>query len=165
VVLEQGTRAPVTGASVEAEGTVVRTDAQGRAMLRGLGAARVRVRVDADGHSSQSETVSRPASDHAELQIELTDGGDMHGRVTDYRGDPVPGARVVVRELDSGEVLAETRTGAAGRWTVDGLPEGDVEVEAFPPASREDELAEVAQRSDILRGRTTRDVDLRLGRR
>jgi hypothetical protein len=164
-VVEQGTRRPISGAAVEADGTLARTNAQGLAVLRRLSADRVRVQIDADGHSSRSATVTRPASDQAELRVELVDGGGMQGKVIDYRGDPVPGSRVVVRDARSGDVLAEVHTGAAGRWAVEGLPEGDVEVEAYPPGSRDDELAEVAQRSDVLRGRTTRDVDLRLDRR
>lgn len=164
-VVEQGTRAPIAGASVEADGTVARTDGQGRAALSGLASERVRVQVDAEGRSSRSTVVVRPPGDHAELRIELVDGGNMEGRVIDYRGDPVPGSRLVVRDAASGELLAETQTDATGRWSVLGLPEGDVDVEAFPPASRDDELAEVAQRSDVLRGHTTRGVDLRFDRR
>jgi protocatechuate 3,4-dioxygenase beta subunit len=163
-VVEQGTRRPISGASVQADGMQVRTDAQGRARLRGLSVARVRVEVEADGRSSRSVSVVRPAGEHADLRVELVDGGNVEGRVIDYRGDPVPGAEVVVRAAQTGEVLAEVRTGQAGRWAIDGLPEGDIVVEAFPPIGRDD-LAEVAQRSDVLRGRTTRGVDLRLERR
>jgi hypothetical protein len=62
-------------------------------------------------------------------------------------------------------VVAERRSGAGGRFAADGIPEGDIVLEAWPPEDREDDLAPIAQRSDVLRGRTTRDIDLRLERK
>ena len=83
--------------------------------------------------------------------------------VTDWRGDPIGGAHVVIKVGDS--VVAERRTDAKGQFSADGIPEGDVVLEAWPPTDREEDLAPVAQRSDVLRGRTTRGIDLRLERK
>jgi phosphopantothenate synthetase len=75
----------------------------------------------------------------------------------------VAGATVVVRVGD--EAVEELHTSARGRFTASGIPEGDVVLEALPPGDREHELAAVSQRTDVLRGRTTRGIDLRFERR
>jgi len=70
---------------------------------------------------------------------------------------------VVVRSRD-GQVLADTRTTADGRWSVPDLPEGDVTVEAVPPTALAAILAPVTVESDVRRGHVTREVDLRFDR-
>ncbi len=163
VVVEQGTGAPVSGALVRAGNRSGLTASDGRVTLKNLAGDAV-VEVNATGLSGRRATVREPAGDVESLVVELVPGGGLRGTVVDYAGDPVPGAEVVVRDLDGSE-LARVRTSAAGTWSVDGLPEGDVDVEAYPPPGREVELAEVAQRSDVLRGHVTQDVDLRFDRR
>jgi hypothetical protein len=101
----------------------------------------------------------------AEVAVDLVEGGSLAGIVTDYRGDPVPGSRVIIRDAGTDDVLGDVRAGAGGRFRVDGIPEGDLVLEAFPPQAREEELAEVAQSSDVLRGRVTADVEVRFDRR
>ena len=164
-VREVGRRDPIQGALVSAGSARALTDAEGLAVLEPLAASRVLVEAKAEGFTSASTAVQRPPGDRAEATLELSEGGGMQGVVIDYRGDPVAGAEVMVRARGSAEVLARTRTGAAGQWSVQGLPETDVRVEASPPTDRVDDLAEVALDSDVLRGHVTKDVDLRFDRR
>jgi hypothetical protein len=99
----------------------------------------------------------------ATLVFELEEAAGMEGEVTDERGEPVGGARVVVRSRD-GQVLADTKTTADGRWSAPDLPEGDVVVEAVPPTALAAILAPVTVESDVRRGHVTREVDLRFDR-
>ncbi|MBL4688390.1 MAG: carboxypeptidase regulatory-like domain-containing protein, partial [Nannocystaceae bacterium] len=57
-----------------------------------------------------------------------------------------------------------THTDAEGRFSAPGLPAGDYEVRASPPAARDEELAPDAQKTDVLRGHVTRGVHLRFDR-
>jgi protocatechuate 3,4-dioxygenase beta subunit len=164
-VVEQGTQDPVRGAVVAAGGQHARTDAEGHAVLSRLSSDRVRVDVDAEDRSARPVMVNRPDGDRTQIEVTVVEGGGLEGTVSDYRGDGVAGAHVVVRDASDHGVLAQTVSGAGGRWSVDGVPEGDVVVEVFPPDSRADDLAEVAQPSDVLRGHVTRDVDVRFDRR
>jgi len=163
-VLTEGSREPLSGVHVEAAGAHARTDADGRASVDRLMADRVTVEVRAEGYGARRVTVARDGAERRRVRVELSEGGDLQGRVIDYRGDPVAGAEVVVLD-DEGTVLGEIRTDGKGQWTLRGVPPGDVEVRAEPPAEREDELASDALSSDVLRGHVTRGVDLRLDRR
>lgn len=160
---------PVAGALVEAGGERGITDARGYARLGPLDTASVRVRVASSGRAPQSMTVSRPPQgpgrDVATAAFALVTGGAIEGWVTDYRGDPVAGASVVVVDPKSGAELGQIRSDRRGMWSFAGLRAGDVTLVAEPPADRLDELAAVTGFSDILRDRVTRDVDLRLPRR
>ncbi|MBL8976144.1 MAG: carboxypeptidase regulatory-like domain-containing protein, partial [Myxococcales bacterium] len=106
----------------------------------------------------------RPEGGAASLVFELDEAAGMEGEVTDERGEPVGGARVLIHSADGSALLAETRTTADGRWSVPDLPEGDVRVEAIPPAALAAILAPVAMDSDVRRGHVTREVDLRFDR-
>ncbi|MBC8071186.1 MAG: carboxypeptidase regulatory-like domain-containing protein, partial [Deltaproteobacteria bacterium] len=128
-----------------------------------LGEPSVTVDVQAPAFGGARRVVERGDGDRTDVLIELGQGGTIEGVVTDWRGDPVAGATVVVRVGD--EALEELHTSARGRFTVHGIPEGDVVLEALPPGDREHDLAAVSQRTDVLRGRTTRDIDLRFERR
>lgn len=163
-VLEQSTGRPLPGVRVEGGGAHARTDAEGRATLPRLTDERVRVEVRAEGYGLREVEVARGGAERRSIRIELTEGGGLRGRVTDYRGEPVLGVEVVVSDLDANE-LGRARTDVHGRWALSGVPAGDVEVTAAPPVAREDELAPDALRSDVLRGHVTRGVDLRLERR
>lgn len=156
---------PVAHATVAAEDRRVTTDANGLATLSPLGGALVEVVVEARGHETVRRRVTRPeAGDVTVVDVELEQGGRIEGVVTDYRGDPVADAHVALFDANDA-ALGETFTDARGRWSFDGVPEGDVLVVATPPPTREDDLADVAQDSDVLRGRTTKDVHLRFDRR
>ena len=164
-VREYGSGNAIKGASVTGGGLHARTNNQGAAEIGPFGGERVRLEIRAENFPTKVLRVERPAGTVAEVAVDLTEGGSLSGQVTDYRGDPVPGSRVVIRDAGTDAVIADVRAGAGGKFRVDGIPEGDLVLEAFPPRSREDELAEVAQRSDVLRGRVTQGVDLRFDRR
>ena len=163
-VLAEGTGTPLPGVKVSAGGVHARTDGDGMAILRRLSQERVRVSVHAEGLGSATREVSRDGAERRQVRVELTEGGGLRGRVIDYRGDPVAGVEVVVRDSE-GAVLGRTRTDGRGRWSMSGIAAGDVEVSAEPPVDREDEIAPATLSSDVLRGHVTRDVDLRFDRR
>lgn len=163
-VLEQSSGQPLPGVRVEAGGAHARTGDDGRATLPRLVEERVRVTVRAEGYGVQELAVARMGAERRAVRVELSEGGGLRGRVIDYRGDPVPGVEVVVSDVDGGE-LGRARTDARGRWALAGVPAGDVVVAADPPVEREDELGPAEERTDVLRGHVTRDVDLRLDRR
>ncbi|MEM7155309.1 MAG: carboxypeptidase regulatory-like domain-containing protein [Myxococcota bacterium] len=163
-VVAEGTGESLKGARVEGGGQRVRTDADGQATLTQLVEDEVTVVVHAVGYGERRLSLSRDDGDRQGRRVVLSEGGGVRGRVTDYRGDPVPGVEVVVRDLE-GTVLGRARTDGRGRFDVSGLPATDVEVAAQPPPEREDELAPTAQNTDVLRGHVTKGVDLRFDRR
>jgi protocatechuate 3,4-dioxygenase beta subunit len=165
-VRDRETARPISGATIAGSGTRARTGDDGRVELAGLGEDRVELEVAAAGYGSRIVAVERGDAEGAtERIVELSSGGALAGIVTDYRGDPVAAATVIARDREGGEVLAETTASATGAFRFDALPEGELWLEAEPPPSLADVLAPAAQASDVLRGRTTRDVDLRLERR
>lgn len=101
-VLERGTRAPVAGATVEAEGQAVETDADGRFALRGLAPGDVLVRVASPDHEPFS----------AREAVEEGRAREVEYRLRRRRYEPyeavVRGERdrreVAVRTLDAEEV-------------------------------------------------------------
>lgn len=164
VVREAGSGDPVAGATIAIDGRQVTTDAAGEALLVHLSAAQVAATIDAPGWVRERASVERPEGGRASLVVELEEGAAIEGTVQDERGEAVSGARIVIRHRRSGEVLAETTSGSGGAWRVDRLGEGDVIVEAAPPADLAEILAPTSAPSDVLRGRVTRGVDLRFDR-
>jgi protocatechuate 3,4-dioxygenase beta subunit len=162
-VRDRDTDDPIADAVVTVRGQRGRTDIRGVLELSALGDASVVVEVDAAGYGSARREVARGDGDRIDVVIELSQGGGLEGVVTDWRGDPVAGATVIVRVGD--EIVDELQTSARGHFAATGIPEGDVVLEAVPPADREDDLAAVSQRTDVLQGRTTRGIDLRFERR
>ncbi len=162
-VRDAATGVALPSATVEVGGHRGLTDRTGIAEFATLADDEVDVTVHADGHGTRSVTARRGGGDRSTVVVTLDEGGGVEGVVTDWAGDPVAGADVVIR--GHADVLAELRTDARGRFAARGLPAGDLVIEAYPPADREDDLAPVALRSDVLRGRTTRGVDLRFDRR
>ncbi len=165
-VRDRDTNDPIVGAAVVCDGVFARTDTRGLATFDAIAPDEIACEIEKDGWSRRQRTAKRTgerAGDRVEMIVELAEGGAVEGVVTDWRGDPIVGAQVVIKVGD--DVVAERTSGAQGRFTADGLPEGDIVLEAWPPADREEDLAPVAQRSDVLRGRTTRGLDLRLERK
>lgn len=162
-VRDRDTGDPIADAVVTAGGHRGRTDIRGVLELAALADATVTVDVDASGYGHVRREVERGAGDRTDVIVELAQGGAIEGIVTDWRGDAVAGATVVVTV--AGEVVQELHTSARGRFSASGIPEGDVVLEALPPGDREDDLAAVSQRTDVLQGRTTRGIDLRFERR
>ncbi|HEY8375448.1 MAG TPA: carboxypeptidase-like regulatory domain-containing protein, partial [Nannocystis sp.] len=111
-----------------------------------------------------STTFARPREGAGSLVIDLDEAAGLDGEVIDERGEPVAGARVIVRTRDGSAVLAETTTDTEGRWSVEGLAEGKLEVEAIPPPELAELLAPVRLQTDVRRGHVTREVDLRFDR-
>ncbi len=163
-VRARGSGDPIAGARVEVDDRLWSTDDAGEAEVRRLAGERVRVWVRAGGWVAQGEVIERPEGGAATLVFELDEAAGMEGEVTDERGEPVGGAWVRVHSSDGSALLAETKTTADGRWSVPDLPEGDVRVEAIPPAALASILAPVAMDSDVRRGHVTREVDLRFDR-
>ena len=165
VVRWKGTLEPVEGARVRGGGLTEVVDARGDAVLLGLGADSIRIEVSARGAPSVVRTLRRREAAGKTVFVELVEGGGLQGRVANYRGDPVAGAEVEVRRPGADTPLQTTRASARGRFAFDGLPEGDVEVQAWPPAGLEDDLESEVLGSDVRRGHVTEGVNFRLPRR
>jgi protocatechuate 3,4-dioxygenase beta subunit len=164
VVRAFGSGDPIAGARVEVDGQVWAADEAGEVRATRLARERVRVRVEAPGWVGASASVTRPEDGQATLVLDLDEAAGLDGEVLDERGEPVAGARLIVRTRDGNTVLAETTTDTEGRWSVEGLPEGYVSVEAIPPPGLADLLAPVTLQTDVRRGHVTREVDLRFDR-
>lgn len=165
VVRAAGSGDPIAGARVEVDGQVWAADEAGEVRAARLARERVRVRVEAPGWVGVGNSVARPAGGApATLVVDLDEAAGLDGEVTDERGEPVAGARLSVRTRDGNTVLAETTSDTEGRWSVEGLPEGDVTVEAIPPPGLAELLAPVTLQTDVRRGHVTREVDLRFDR-
>lgn len=161
-VRDRDTGVAIPDARVVVDGRVSTTDRRGLAEFAGLGDDALDVEVTSAQWGRRSVRVRRDG-DRTSVVVELAEGGAVEGIVTDWAGDPVAGAQVVIKAGDA--VVAEVRSDARGAFDAVGIPEGDIVLEAFPPADREDDLAPVAVSSDVLRGRTTRGLDLRFDRR
>lgn len=161
-VRDRETGVAIVGAHVTVAGRRGTTDRGGLAEFDALADDEVDIEVRSDEHGRGSARATE-AGDRQTIIVELRAGGSVEGIVTDWAGDPVAGATVTIRVGD--EVVAEQRSDARGRFIASGIPEGDIVLEAAPPDERADDLAPVALASDVLRGRTTRGIDLRLERR
>src|SRR5690606_11802339 len=151
-------------ARVEIDGHVFAADEAGEVRATRLARERVRVAVEAPGYVSATSTVARPSELAGSLVLDLDEAAGLDGEVTDERGEPVASARIVVRTRDGSVARAETTTDTEGRWSVEGVPEGDVMVEAVPPPGLDQLLAPVTLQTDVRRGHVTHEVDLRFDR-
>jgi hypothetical protein len=159
---------PLAGAHVTAGTRHAITDADGRARIDNLVGDTATVQVTADGWGADRARVQRPGEGEAapEARFTLREGGGLSGRVTDYRGDPVGDALVVAYTAGADpRELGRATTDADGNFSIEGVPEGDVELVAEPPPEREEDLAQAALSTDVLRGHVTRGADLRFDRR
>jgi protocatechuate 3,4-dioxygenase beta subunit len=144
-----------------------KTDEQGEYTFDDLAPGRVRVSVTAAEHAS-GEAVAhvRGDRDHpADLgAIDLAEAGEVEGQVVDADDQPVAGARVardgVPTYLPLGPLpRGIVATDREGRFTLGGLPEGHVALEAYFADLGRAQVADVPVRA----GRTTTRVKIAFG--
>ena len=163
VVTARG-RDPVAGAEVTLYTDLgvrrVRTDDKGTFSLAELAPGAARLRVRAHGMAPATIAVEVPDSrgrrPFAIPRVELAEAGEVSGEVVDARGQPVAGARVAKDEVPTWLVAGASPEGvvvtdAAGAFTLGGLGEGTVALEAFSPDGGRGRLEGVR----IVSGRTT----------
>ena len=119
-----------------------RTGARGTFALRELAAGGGSLHVRAPGFAGVSLRVVVPDSagqrTFALPRLELAAQGVIEGDVVDARGDPVAGARVARDHAPTWLVVGMRPEGVAvtdarGRFSVNELPEGTVDLEAYAP--------------------------------
>ncbi len=119
-----------------------RTDARGTFVLKELAPCGANLHVRAPGFAGVSVAVVVPDSAGQRLfafpRTELAAEGVIEGDVVDSRGDPVAGARVARDHAPTWLVVGMNPEGVAvtdarGRFSVGGLPEGNVALEAYAP--------------------------------
>jgi len=119
-----------------------RTGPRGTFALRELPAGGGRLHVRASGFASVSVPVVLPDSAGQRVfelpRVELAAEGVIEGDVVDARGDPVAGARVARDHAPTWLVVGMRPEGVAvtdarGRFSVNELPEGTVDLEAYAP--------------------------------
>lgn len=136
-----------------------RADGEGAWSIPRARAATWTVRFEADGYLAAERTVTvtdrgRGPEDVALDPVRLTPGGRAEGAVVDALGHVIARARVRAGERS-------TRTDAQGRFALDGLPGGHVDLVASHPAAGTSDPVDVR----ILTGRETPGVVLHLPRR
>lgn len=139
------------------------TDKRGLAQLDRLLGETVELEVSAPGWVPQQLRVRDDASGLVNVTVELIEGGSIRGTIDDDIGEPVSNATIQVRSA-SGALLGEARSNGRGEWRVDGIPAGEVTVQAEPPPALSAVLAPVNVESDVIRGEVTSDVRLRFER-
>ncbi|PIE06316.1 MAG: hypothetical protein CSA75_00175 [Sorangium cellulosum] len=157
VYLPTGTRELTTG-----EDGVYRVD--------DIHAGPLRLRIDHDEYVATEKTFEIAAPTDTERPVEmdaidLEQAGIVEGEVVDDRGNPVAGAKVAKDEvpeylpvgpLPPGVVTTNER----GEFRLAGLPEGDLNLEAYAPSVGRGKEEKVTVR----KGRTTTRVKIRLER-
>ncbi|MFO0976016.1 MAG: carboxypeptidase regulatory-like domain-containing protein [Planctomycetaceae bacterium] len=125
-IIDDVTQSPVSGAQVfSIDGRVETTDEQGRFQFRGLRADIIEFVVRSNGRQTLKFAVDaseRGLTDVTHIEVPMSPGGMVRGRVVDPDGSPVPGATVhaaFARSVFS-SVLAST-TDEHGRFSLDGL--------------------------------------------
>ncbi len=110
-------------------------DAQGRFKLKGLPAGRIYLDAHSQRWFSRSQSAARVArgETRAGVQLFVSPGARVFGKVLGPKGDPLPGARVVLRP-DANAFLArlsersyrwiETLSDSEGRYAIPGVPPG-----------------------------------------
>ncbi|HVY48541.1 MAG TPA: carboxypeptidase regulatory-like domain-containing protein, partial [Minicystis sp.] len=142
----------------------VRTDHDGRYDVDDLAPGRVRISAwhKEYGQAEDVATVEGDRDHPADLgALDLAEAGEVEGQVVDERGDPVAGARVAkdavptylpLGPLPRGIVV----TGKDGSFTLGGLPEGTVTLEAYSVEMGRG----TAENVEVRAGRTTRRVKI-----
>lgn len=118
-----------------------RTDAAGEFEVPDLDDGRIRIVARHDGYAQAERVLAFTGDPRRPTEIEAIDlapAGSAEGLVLDDRDEPVVGARVglgsVPTYLPVGRLPSRlARTDADGRFSLAGLPEGDVTLEAYSP--------------------------------
>jgi TonB family protein len=99
-IVERGTRTPVGGATVECQGVVAETDAEGRFALRGIASGDVIVRVVSSDHERLSATERIEEGKIREVEYRLTRRhyDPYEAVVRGERGRPEPTVRTLTAE-------------------------------------------------------------------
>lgn len=142
------------------------TDADGAFTLTDLSPGRFRVTVARDGFAPATLRVTLAGDPDRPTdlgRIDLVEAGTVAGQVVDPRGEPVAGARVARDRVPTYLPLGPLPPGVAltdrdGRFHLDGLPEGQVVLEAYSA-----ELGRAqAEPTQVRAGRTTDRVKITL---
>src|SRR4051812_32637321 len=108
---------------------VVLSDRDGRFTFTAAASTRVTVTARKTGYSNSDVVGASPA---APIEIRLTRGGAVSGRVIDEFGDPLVSARVQVRQVSPRTpkpvVVATGQTDDRGEYHIGSLPTGEVHV-------------------------------------
>lgn len=135
LVTDAISKKPIAGATVmrpdeDEDAAPIKTGPDGKVVLRGLANDWVRVTASATGYGPKTETKGIGGSDKdASLEISLSKGSPVSGRVLDEAGQPVVGARVWAMDAanawegGAGERTAET-TAKDGTFTIAALSQG-----------------------------------------
>jgi len=147
----------------------VRTDAKGAFVLSDLAPGAARLRVRAAGFAPSTRTVILPASAGrrplALPRVELEGEGVVEGDVVDSDGKPIAGARVAKDHAPTWLLVGSNPqevavTNAKGAFTLRGLAEGTMTLEAYAPDIGRARVENVK----ILAGRTTTAVRIAVSR-
>ncbi len=113
-----------------------RTDARGRITFAGLAPGSWKVIARKEGYARSTATVVLKAGREIHTELRLSKGWPLAGVVVNSRGEPVPGAQVLVR-LDQ-RVISRQETDSEGRFRTECLAEGKYWVSATggPPEER-----------------------------
>lgn len=125
---------PVAGAEVELRSTLVwtaKTDADGIAKLRGIGATWAPLAVRAEGHAPAALIVSTSGQPDVveHVAVSLASGAGVAGRVIDEKGKPIAKARVVATNASEPLPVVDPRrdgvlTDASGKFALPALSAG-----------------------------------------
>jgi hypothetical protein len=138
-----GKGTPVAGARVELRSTLVwraESDANGLAVLTGVGPGARPLRVEAPGFAPAAELVpTEPGAAVQRVQVRLSAGAAVSGRVLDPGGRPVEGARVWPRSSSQPFPVIDpafdaVTTDGAGRFVIAALAPGSYQLAASHPA-------------------------------
>jgi len=134
-ILDAETAAPLEGATVRAAGLSSRTDARGRFALDGLTPGEIVFQARADGYEPRDERLSIGSGPTSGLEIRLTKGVRLAGRVVDGAGRPVAGASIFAAayRLREGDGRLAGRAAGDGTFAVT-APAGQVILEAVDAA-------------------------------
>lgn len=123
---------PVANAEVEANpesyedggSGEARTDARGKFVIKGLGAAKYNLIAKATGATPATQPIELGHRDEENVRLTLGRGASVAGRVTDVGGEPVAGATVHL----SGPMSLRLDTGPDGTFTTSSLTPGEYRV-------------------------------------